>query len=158
MPKWSFTADEARDSPERPGKTEKRQVSRQRYSDYSAAVRFDSDQTDATAQSGFLTPTFGFSGNKGFRVSTAYFQTLGRSADVTFRGDIYTRARHRLRTGLAHARQFAFIFQFRILRRQRPHFRRRSERGQIPIRAVRSSMPTAFIIFQTALRRSPMCA
>lgn len=39
--------------------------------------------------SGFLTPTFSSSGNKGFRLSTAYFKTLGRSADVTFRGDLY---------------------------------------------------------------------
>jgi LPS-assembly protein len=40
--------------------------------------------------SGFLTPTFSGSGNKGFRVSNAYYQTLGRSADVTVRNDIYT--------------------------------------------------------------------
>jgi LPS-assembly protein len=40
--------------------------------------------------SGFLTPTFGGSGAKGFRLSTAYYQTLGRSADFTFRNDIYT--------------------------------------------------------------------
>jgi LPS-assembly protein len=40
--------------------------------------------------SGFLTPTFGGSGAKGFRFSDAYYQTLGRSADVTFRGDVYT--------------------------------------------------------------------
>lgn len=40
--------------------------------------------------SGFLTPTFGGSGEKGFRLSNAYYQTLGRSADVTFRNDIYT--------------------------------------------------------------------
>ena len=40
--------------------------------------------------SGFLTPTFGGSGAKGFRVSEAYYLTLGRSADITFRGDIYT--------------------------------------------------------------------
>lgn len=40
--------------------------------------------------SGFLTPTFSGSGNKGFRVSNAYYQTLGRSADVTIRQDIYT--------------------------------------------------------------------
>ncbi len=39
--------------------------------------------------SGFLTPSFGFSANKGFRLSTAYYQTLGRSADVTFRTDLY---------------------------------------------------------------------
>ena len=40
--------------------------------------------------SGFLTPTAGGSGAKGFRISNAYFQTLGRSADVTVRNDIYT--------------------------------------------------------------------
>jgi LPS-assembly protein len=40
--------------------------------------------------SGFLTPTFGGSGKKGFRLSNAYYQTLGRSADVTFRNDIFT--------------------------------------------------------------------
>ena len=40
--------------------------------------------------SGFLTPTFGTSGDKGFRLSNAYYQTLGKSADVTLRNDIYT--------------------------------------------------------------------
>ena len=40
--------------------------------------------------SGFLTPTFGGSGAKGMRLSTAYYQTLGRSADVTLRSDVYT--------------------------------------------------------------------
>jgi LPS-assembly protein len=40
--------------------------------------------------SGFLTPTFAGSGKKGFRLSSGYYQTLGRSADITFRNDIYT--------------------------------------------------------------------
>jgi LPS-assembly protein len=40
--------------------------------------------------SGFLTPTFGGSGAKGFRLSNAYYLTLGRSADFTIRNDIYT--------------------------------------------------------------------
>ncbi|MDX6710282.1 MAG: LPS-assembly protein, partial [Blastocatellia bacterium] len=40
--------------------------------------------------SGFLTPSFSGSGSKGFRVSNAYYQTLGDSADITFRNDIYT--------------------------------------------------------------------
>ena len=40
--------------------------------------------------SGLLTPTFGGSGQKGFRFSDAYYLTLGRSADVTFRGDVFT--------------------------------------------------------------------
>jgi LPS-assembly protein len=41
--------------------------------------------------SGFLTPTFSGSGQKGFRLSSGYYQTLGRSADITFRNDIYTK-------------------------------------------------------------------
>jgi LPS-assembly protein len=41
--------------------------------------------------SGFLTPTFSGSGSKGLRLSNAYYQTLGRSADVTVRNDIYTK-------------------------------------------------------------------
>ena len=40
--------------------------------------------------SGFLLPTIGYSKLKGLRLSTAYYQTLGRSADVTIRSDIYT--------------------------------------------------------------------
>lgn len=40
--------------------------------------------------SGFLTPTGGYSKDKGARLSGAYYQTLGESADVTLRGDIYT--------------------------------------------------------------------
>jgi len=40
--------------------------------------------------SGFLTPTIGGSGSKGLRLSNAYYQTLGRSADFTFRSDVYT--------------------------------------------------------------------
>ncbi|HEX8181833.1 MAG TPA: LPS assembly protein LptD [Pyrinomonadaceae bacterium] len=40
--------------------------------------------------SGLLTPTFSGSKLKGFRISNAYFQTLGRSADVTFRSDIFS--------------------------------------------------------------------
>jgi len=40
--------------------------------------------------SGFLTPTFSASGEKGFRVSDAYYLTLGRSADFTLRGDLFS--------------------------------------------------------------------
>src|SRR6266516_4753088 len=40
--------------------------------------------------SGFLTPTLGGSGSKGARISNAYYMTLGRSADMTFRSDIFT--------------------------------------------------------------------
>ncbi len=41
-------------------------------------------------QSGFLIPTTGSSNQKGRTVKSAYFQTLGESADITFRHDIYT--------------------------------------------------------------------
>jgi LPS-assembly protein len=41
-------------------------------------------------KSGFLTPTASYSQLKGFRLSNAYYQTLGRSADITFRADIYS--------------------------------------------------------------------
>jgi len=40
--------------------------------------------------SGFLTPSFSGGGSKGFRLSNAYYQTLGRSADLTIRDDFYT--------------------------------------------------------------------
>ena len=40
--------------------------------------------------SGFLTPTFSASGEKGFRISDAYYLTLGRSADFTLRGDLFS--------------------------------------------------------------------
>ena len=40
--------------------------------------------------SGFLTPTFSGSGAKGFRISDAYYLTLGRSADFTLRGDLFS--------------------------------------------------------------------
>jgi len=41
--------------------------------------------------SGFLTPTFSASGAKGFRLSEAYYLTLGRSADFTMRGDLFSK-------------------------------------------------------------------
>lgn len=41
-------------------------------------------------KSGFLTPAFSYSELKGYRFSNAYYQTLGRSADLTLRSDIYT--------------------------------------------------------------------
>ncbi|HUR99014.1 MAG TPA: LPS assembly protein LptD [Pyrinomonadaceae bacterium] len=89
VPKWSFTADQARI---KINKRIKLKNAKFRVKDIPIIpVPFASlpiEQRDR--QSGFLTPTFGFSGNKGLRLSGAYFQTLGRSADVTIRGDLYT--------------------------------------------------------------------
>ncbi len=89
VPKWSFTADEARI---KFNKKVKLKNAKFRVKDVPLLplpyASIPIEQNDR--QSGVLTPTFGFSGTKGFRLSTAYFQTLGKSADVTFRGDLYT--------------------------------------------------------------------
>ena len=89
VPKWSFTADEARITVNDKIKLKNAKF---RVKDipivplpYASIPIKKIDRS-----SGFLTPTFGLSANKGFRLSTAYFQTLGRSADVTFRADLYT--------------------------------------------------------------------
>jgi LPS-assembly protein len=41
-------------------------------------------------KSGFLLPSTGNSNQKGRTIKLAYYQTLGQSADVTFRGDVYS--------------------------------------------------------------------
>ncbi|HNU06439.1 MAG TPA: LPS assembly protein LptD [Pyrinomonadaceae bacterium] len=89
VPKWSFTADEARI---KTNETVKLKNAKFKVNDVTLLpmpyVSIPIRKTDR--KSGFLTPTFGFSPNKGLRVSAAYFKTLGKSADVTFRGDIYS--------------------------------------------------------------------
>ena len=89
VPKWSFTADEARITINDKIKLKNAKF---RVKDIPIIplpyASIPIKQTDRS--SGFLTPTFGLSAKKGFRLSTAYFQTLGRSADVTFRADLYT--------------------------------------------------------------------
>lgn len=40
--------------------------------------------------SGFLLPSIAYSPRKGVRLSTAYYKTLGESADITLRGDLYS--------------------------------------------------------------------
>jgi LPS-assembly protein len=89
VPKWSFTADSARI------KTNDRirlKGAKFRLRDVPVvSVPFASIPIKKVARSsGFLTPTGGYSPRKGLRLSGAYYQTLGDSADVTLRGDIYT--------------------------------------------------------------------
>ncbi|NOT48553.1 MAG: LPS-assembly protein LptD, partial [Acidobacteria bacterium] len=89
VPKWSFTADEAvikvNDKVKlKNGKFRVKDVPIVPIPYASIPIK------ERDRASGFLTPTFGFSGNKGVRIQGAYFQTLGRSADVTIRGDIYS--------------------------------------------------------------------
>ena len=89
VPKWSFTASEAHI---KQNDRIKLKNAKFRVKDIPVIpIPFASIPIkERDRASGFLTPTFGFSGNKGFRLSTAYFQTLGPSADVTLRTDIYS--------------------------------------------------------------------
>lgn len=89
VPKWSFTAAKARISIKdkiklRNAKFRVKNVPILILPYVSIPIK----QKDRS--SGFLTPSFAYSGSKGFRLLTAYYKTLGDSADVTFRGDLYT--------------------------------------------------------------------
>jgi LPS-assembly protein len=88
VPKWSFTADSARI------KTNDRlrlKNARFRVKDVPLLIvpyaSIPIKETDRS--SGFLTPTGGYSGRKGLRLSGAYYKTLGASADATLRADLY---------------------------------------------------------------------
>ena len=89
VPKWSFTAEEARIK-----LNDRVRLKDARFRVLDATVipfPYVSIPINKTARaSGFLTPTIGYSARKGLRLSGAYYQTLGPSADVTFRGDVYS--------------------------------------------------------------------
>jgi LPS-assembly protein len=89
VPKWSFSAESARIK-----RNDRIRLKGARFKlrDVTvAAVPFASIPiTKRARSSGFLTPTGGYSARKGLRISGAYYQTLGDSADVTIRGDIFT--------------------------------------------------------------------
>ncbi|MBA2735309.1 MAG: LPS-assembly protein LptD [Pyrinomonadaceae bacterium] len=89
VPQWSFTADEARIKANDKVKLKNPKF---RIRDIPIAVfpYISIPIAEQDRSSGFLTPTFGFSPNKGARLSGAYYQTLGRSADITLRGDLYS--------------------------------------------------------------------
>lgn len=89
VPQWSFTADEARITANDKVKL-KNPKFRVRNVPIAVFPYISIPIKEKDRSSGFLTPTFGFSPNKGARLSGAYYQTLGRSADVTLRGDLYT--------------------------------------------------------------------
>ncbi|MDQ3132361.1 MAG: LPS assembly protein LptD [Acidobacteriota bacterium] len=89
VPQWSFTADEARIKANDKVKL-KNPKFRLRNIPIAVFPYISIPIAEEDRSSGFLTPTFGFSPNKGARLSGAYYQTLGKSADVTFRGDLYS--------------------------------------------------------------------
>jgi LPS-assembly protein len=89
IPKWSFTADVAKIK-----RNDKVKIKNAKFRikdipllplPYVSIPIKPQDRS-----SGFLTPSVGYSAAKGARLSTAYYQTLGRSADATIRTDIYT--------------------------------------------------------------------
>lgn len=89
VPKWSFTADSARIRTNdklklRNGKFRVKNLPLLLVPYATIPIK----QKDRS--SGFLLPTVGYSRRKGVRLSGAYYKTLGDSADITFRGDIYT--------------------------------------------------------------------
>ncbi len=89
VPKWSFTADEARI---KVNDRVKLKNAKFRIKNIPVLpIPFASIPIkEQDRASGFLTPSIGYSRDKGVRFSGAYYQTLGRSADVTFRGDLYS--------------------------------------------------------------------
>lgn len=109
VPKWSFTAKEARI---KTNDKVRLKSAKFRVKDVPiVALPFASISIQKEdRQSGFLTPTFGYSGSKGVRLSTAYYKTLGRSADVTFRGELYS------------ARGFGYGLDFRSRANSRSYF------------------------------------
>jgi len=89
VPKWSFTAANARISIK--DKIKLKNAKFRIKNIPIIALPYASIPIKPKARSsGFLTPSFAFSGSKGFRLMTAYYKTLGDSADITFRGDLYT--------------------------------------------------------------------
>ncbi len=89
VPKWSFTANEAK---VKVNDRVRLKGAKFRLKDIPVlALPYASIPIkERDRASGFLTPTVGYSANKGLRISSAYYQTLGRSADVTVRGDLYS--------------------------------------------------------------------
>jgi len=89
VPKWSFTSERATI---RTNDKIKLNTAKFRIKDVPVLViPFASIPIKKRDRSsGFLTPTVSYSKRKGVRLSTAYYQTLGDSADATLRADVYT--------------------------------------------------------------------
>ncbi len=89
VPKWSFTAKRARIR-----SNDKVWLNGAKFRIKGvpvAAMPYASIPiTKKDRSSGFLVPSGGYSKTKGARISNAYYLTLGDSADLTIRGDIYT--------------------------------------------------------------------
>ncbi|MBP9664988.1 MAG: LPS-assembly protein LptD [Pyrinomonadaceae bacterium] len=90
VPKWSFTAERARIRTN--DKIKLRNVKFRVKDVPILLLPFASIPIkERDRSSGFLTPAGGYSSRKGVRLSGAYYLTLGRSADVTFRADVFSK-------------------------------------------------------------------
>jgi len=90
VPKWSFTAKRARIKLNDRASLSHPVLRVKNFPIlYLPFVSLPISQRDRS--SGFLLPTSGSSNIKGRTLHTAYFQTLGRSADLLVRSDIYTK-------------------------------------------------------------------
>lgn len=89
VPKWSFTADEARVKVNDKVKL-KRPSFKVKKIPLAIFPYLSLPIKPEDRSSGFLVPTVGYSDIKGVRLTTAYYQTLGESADATGRVDIFT--------------------------------------------------------------------
>ena len=109
VPKWSFTASKATI---RPNDRVKLKNPKFRVKDIPILVlpyvSLPIERKDR--QSGFLTPTFGYSASKGARISGAYFQTLGAFGRRNFPRRHIQRTRLGFRNGCSHPSQFALVF------------------------------------------------
>ncbi|MDH3492561.1 MAG: LPS assembly protein LptD [Acidobacteriota bacterium] len=89
VPKWSFTADSAKIIANDKVKLKKPRFRIKGFPILPLpSISLPIKKEDRS--SGFLTPGFGFSANKGVRVSGAYYKTFGRSVDATVRADLFT--------------------------------------------------------------------
>ncbi len=90
VPKWSFTAKRARIQLDKKASAYNAFFRIKNipilYLPYASVSISKKDRT-----SGFLLPSSGSSNIKGRTFHGAYYQTLGRSADILFRGDIFTK-------------------------------------------------------------------
>jgi LPS-assembly protein len=89
VPKWSFTAEEARVKTNDKVRL-KRAAFRVKDIPVIPFPYVSIPIKEQDRSSGFLTPSFSYSAAKGVRLSGAYYQTLGRSVDATARFDIFT--------------------------------------------------------------------
>lgn len=89
VPKWSFTATEARVKV-----NDRVRLKGARFNVKDVPILIvpwaSIPIKEQDRSSGFLTPSVAYSANKGVRLSGAYYQTLGRSADATVKFDVFS--------------------------------------------------------------------